>query len=128
MVWSHNEMWMVTADHAGYVKYWQSNMNNVKMFLAHQEAIRGIRYLRLISEKRQSHTINSFKTQCSITFILINLLPEILVKRNLILILMNLYVAALVFMVVATNCMNKDTLILSLYNIYEKITLVFFFL
>ncbi|KAL1124488.1 hypothetical protein AAG570_001114 [Ranatra chinensis] len=44
MVWSHNEMWMVTADHAGYVKYWQSNMNNVKMFLAHQEAIRGIRY------------------------------------------------------------------------------------
>uniref|UniRef100_A0A0A9XI50 Pre-mRNA 3' end processing protein WDR33 n=1 Tax=Lygus hesperus TaxID=30085 RepID=A0A0A9XI50_LYGHE len=44
MVWSHNEMWMVTADHAGFVKYWQSNMNNVKMFMAHQEAIRGIRY------------------------------------------------------------------------------------
>ncbi|CAA9998052.1 unnamed protein product [Nesidiocoris tenuis] len=43
MVWSHNEMWMVTADHAGFVKYWQSNMNNVKMFMAHQEAIRGIR-------------------------------------------------------------------------------------
>ncbi len=32
MVWSHNDIWMVTADHAGYVKYWQSNMNNVKMF------------------------------------------------------------------------------------------------
>ncbi|KAK9510143.1 hypothetical protein O3M35_004987 [Rhynocoris fuscipes] len=44
MVWSHNEMWMVTADHAGYVKYWQSNMNNVKMFMAHQEAIRGISF------------------------------------------------------------------------------------
>uniref|UniRef100_A0A1B6C005 Uncharacterized protein n=1 Tax=Clastoptera arizonana TaxID=38151 RepID=A0A1B6C005_9HEMI len=43
MVWSHNDVWMVTADHAGYVKYWQSNMNNVKMFLAHKEAIRGIR-------------------------------------------------------------------------------------
>jgi len=44
MVWSHNDVWMVTADHAGYVKYWQSNMNNVKMFLAHKEAIRGISF------------------------------------------------------------------------------------
>ena len=32
MVWSHNDQWMVTGDHGGYVKYWQSNMNNVKMF------------------------------------------------------------------------------------------------
>lgn len=45
MVWSHNESWMVTGDHAGYVKYWQSNMNNVKMFQAHKEAIRGLRYI-----------------------------------------------------------------------------------
>lgn len=44
MVWSHNDNWMVTGDHSGYVKYWQSNMNNVKMFQAHKEAIRGIRY------------------------------------------------------------------------------------
>jgi len=44
MVWSHNDVWMVTGDHAGYVKYWQSNMNNVKMFQAHKEAIRGLRY------------------------------------------------------------------------------------
>lgn len=44
MVWSHNDSWMVTGDHSGYVKYWQSNMNNVKMFQAHKEAIRGIRY------------------------------------------------------------------------------------
>ncbi|KAI8129520.1 pre-mRNA 3' end processing protein WDR33 [Lucilia cuprina] len=42
MVWSHNDSWMVTGDHGGYVKYWQSNMNNVKMFQAHKEAIRGI--------------------------------------------------------------------------------------
>lgn len=47
MVWSHNDSWMVTGDHAGYVKYWQSNMNNVKMFQAHKEALRGIRYLHL---------------------------------------------------------------------------------
>lgn len=49
MVWSHNDSWMVTGDHAGYVKYWQSNMNNVKMFQAHKEALRGIRYLQLDS-------------------------------------------------------------------------------
>uniref|UniRef100_A0AAX7SYM1 WD repeat domain 33 n=1 Tax=Astatotilapia calliptera TaxID=8154 RepID=A0AAX7SYM1_ASTCA len=44
MTWSHNDMWMLTADHGGYVKYWQSNMNNVKMFQAHKEAIREARY------------------------------------------------------------------------------------
>ncbi|XP_065093178.1 pre-mRNA 3' end processing protein WDR33 [Ochlerotatus camptorhynchus] len=44
MVWSHNDNWMVTGDHSGYVKYWQSNMNNVKMFQAHKEPIRGISF------------------------------------------------------------------------------------
>lgn len=34
---------MVTADQTGYVKYWQSNMNNVKMFQAHKEPVRAIR-------------------------------------------------------------------------------------
>lgn len=43
MVWSHNDNWMVTGDHTGFVKYWQSNMNNVRMFQAHKEPIRGIR-------------------------------------------------------------------------------------
>uniref|UniRef100_A0A182YGC8 WD_REPEATS_REGION domain-containing protein n=1 Tax=Anopheles stephensi TaxID=30069 RepID=A0A182YGC8_ANOST len=42
MVWSHNDNWMVTGDHGGFVKYWQSNMNNVKMFQAHKDPIRGI--------------------------------------------------------------------------------------
>lgn len=45
MTWSHNDMWMLTADHGGYVKYWQSNMNNVKMFQAHKEAIREARFI-----------------------------------------------------------------------------------
>ncbi|CAO1406011.1 unnamed protein product [Diamesa serratosioi] len=44
MVWSHNDNWMVTGDHNGFVKYWQSNMNNVKMFQAHKEPIRGISF------------------------------------------------------------------------------------
>ena len=43
MVWSHNDHWMMTGDHAGFVKYWQSNMNNVKMYQAHKDPIRGLR-------------------------------------------------------------------------------------
>ncbi|KAI1296639.1 pre-mRNA 3' end processing protein WDR33 [Halotydeus destructor] len=44
MTWSGSDSWMVTADNSGYVKYWQSNMNNVKMFQAHKEAIRAISF------------------------------------------------------------------------------------
>lgn len=44
MVWSHGEGWMVTGDHSGFIKYWQSNMNNVKMYQAHKEAVRGISF------------------------------------------------------------------------------------
>ncbi len=44
MKWSHNDEWLLTADHAGYVKYWQANMNNVEMYQAHKEPIRGVRY------------------------------------------------------------------------------------
>lgn len=54
MVWSHNDSWMVTGDHAGYVKYWQSNMNNVKMFEAHKEPLRGIRWAPLVRGNQDS--------------------------------------------------------------------------
>ena len=37
-------MWMVTTDDKGVVKYWQSNMNNVHSFQAHNETIRGCRW------------------------------------------------------------------------------------
>ncbi|ONM34535.1 Flowering time control protein FY [Zea mays] len=43
MVWSHNENWMVTGDDGGAIKYWQSNMNNVKVNkTAHRESVRGL--------------------------------------------------------------------------------------
>jgi polyadenylation factor subunit 2 len=45
MVWSHNDNWMVTADHTGYIKYWQSNMSNLKMWQGHKEPIRGLRWV-----------------------------------------------------------------------------------
>lgn len=40
MIWSHNDTWLLTTDSGGYIKYWQSNMNNVQMFEGHKEAIR----------------------------------------------------------------------------------------
>ena len=27
MAWSHNDIWMLTGDDKGYIKYWKSNMN-----------------------------------------------------------------------------------------------------
>ena len=44
MKWSHNDTWMVTGDHGGYIKYWQSNMNNVKMFQAHKDPVRCVSF------------------------------------------------------------------------------------
>ncbi|XP_064642094.1 pre-mRNA 3' end processing protein WDR33-like isoform X2 [Lineus longissimus] len=44
MGWSHNDQWMLTADNSGFIKYWQSNMNNVKMFQAHKEAVRDLSF------------------------------------------------------------------------------------
>ncbi|KAI8904874.1 WD40-repeat-containing domain protein [Gorgonomyces haynaldii] len=37
MRWSHNDTWMLSGDDTGVIKYWQSNMNNLKAFQAHQQ-------------------------------------------------------------------------------------------
>jgi len=42
--WSKNDLWMVTADDTGIVKYWQTTMNNAKAFRAHKEAIRDLSF------------------------------------------------------------------------------------
>ncbi|CAF1401173.1 unnamed protein product [Rotaria sordida] len=44
MIWSNNEQWMLTGDHNGFVKYWQSNMNNVKVYQAHNDPVRGLTF------------------------------------------------------------------------------------
>jgi len=44
IIWSHNGKWMVTGDNMGIVKYWQSNMNNLKAFQAHEQPIRDISF------------------------------------------------------------------------------------
>ena len=43
MTWSHNDLWLITADHSGHIKYWQTNMNNVHMLQGHKEAVREAR-------------------------------------------------------------------------------------
>ena len=48
MVWSHADNWLLSSDHGGFIKYWQSNMNNVKMYEAHKEPIRGLRLANLV--------------------------------------------------------------------------------
>jgi hypothetical protein len=37
-------MWMVTTDDRGFVKYWQSNFNNVHTFQAHAEPVKCSRW------------------------------------------------------------------------------------
>lgn len=44
MIWSNNQSWMLSGDDKGYIKYWQANMNNVKMVQGHFEAIRGLSF------------------------------------------------------------------------------------
>jgi len=45
MTWSPNGEWLVSADNVGMIKYWQSNMNNVKAFRGHtSDPIRDLSY------------------------------------------------------------------------------------
>jgi len=65
--------WMVSADHDGFVKYWQPNMNNVFMFQAHKdEPIRSIRCGIL----RYIHSFHHFPQEPSRLFALVNLIPR----------------------------------------------------
>ena len=54
MVWSHADNWLLSSDHGGFIKYWQSNMNNVKMYEAHKEPIRGLRLESLVPGAQQN--------------------------------------------------------------------------
>jgi len=40
--WSHGGDWVLSGDQEGIVKYWQPNMNNLKVLPAHSEAVRDI--------------------------------------------------------------------------------------
>jgi polyadenylation factor subunit 2 len=43
--WSHNGDWLLSGDTTGIIKYWQPNMNNVKVLAAHRDAaVRDISY------------------------------------------------------------------------------------
>jgi polyadenylation factor subunit 2 len=42
--YSHSDDWLISADHDGIIKYWQTNFNNVKVIQGHNEAIRDIAF------------------------------------------------------------------------------------
>ena len=46
IVWSHDENWMLSGDLKGVIKYWQSNMNNLKAFRGHEDTIRDLSFAR----------------------------------------------------------------------------------
>ena len=42
--WSHNDTWMISGDDTGVIKYWQSNMNNLKSVHVHKECVRDLTF------------------------------------------------------------------------------------
>ncbi|KAJ2362122.1 WD repeat-containing protein 33, partial [Coemansia sp. RSA 2607] len=42
MEWSHDAQWMITGDHGGIIKYFQPNLDNVKIIQGHREPVRGL--------------------------------------------------------------------------------------
>ena len=68
-MWSHNDHWMLTADHGGFVKYWQSNMNNVKMYQAHKDPIRGLRCVKDGKVKQHLSQLLAFTSQLQYVYI-----------------------------------------------------------
>lgn len=44
LCWSHNENWLISGDDGGSIKYWQPNMNNVKVTQGHKESVRGLSF------------------------------------------------------------------------------------
>ena len=69
MIWSHSNAWMLTADHGGFVKYWQSNMNNVKMYQAHKDPVRGLRWETSGDNRRHFALIYIWQYSCCTTIV-----------------------------------------------------------
>ncbi|KAJ2724844.1 WD repeat-containing protein 33 [Coemansia sp. Benny D115] len=44
MEWSHDSQWMISCDHYGIIKYWQPNLDNVKVFHGHKDPARGLSF------------------------------------------------------------------------------------
>ncbi|KAF4821271.1 Polyadenylation factor subunit 2 [Colletotrichum siamense] len=44
LAYSHNDDWLISADHDGSVKYWQPNFNNLQSIAAHNDPIRDLAF------------------------------------------------------------------------------------
>lgn len=61
IIWSHDENWMLSGDLKGTVKYWQSNMNNLKSVQAHNDTIRDLSFSRTDSKFASCSDDNTVK-------------------------------------------------------------------
>lgn len=43
-IWSYSDDWLLSADQDGIVKYWQTNLNNVKIIPAHDAPVRDLAF------------------------------------------------------------------------------------
>ena len=66
MIWSNNEHWMLTGDHNGFVKYWQSNMNNVKVYQAHNDPVRGLTYVKMLQFDPKNSILFIDSSSCTV--------------------------------------------------------------
>ncbi|CAK7217777.1 pre-mRNA cleavage and polyadenylation factor (CPF) complex subunit [Sporothrix curviconia] len=44
LAYSYSDDWLISADHDGYIKYWQPNFNNVENLSAHNDPIRDLAF------------------------------------------------------------------------------------
>ena len=44
MTWSHHGEFMLSADKTGIIKYWMSNMNEVKKIQGHKDSVRALSF------------------------------------------------------------------------------------
>ena len=63
-------MWMVTTDDRGFVKYWQSNFNNVHTFQAHSDPVKCSR-LDVFRHACKCHINNGHCSKCDALIVMI---------------------------------------------------------
>ena len=106
MKWSHNDQWMLTSDHGGFVKYWQSNMNNVQMYQAHKDPVRGLRY----DQPPQDVSL----------FLISNLVQSLLVYGCIFVEMIDKYCVFDSFCTFVLLRILQKILMLTVYTVYEK--------
>lgn len=110
MVWSHNGTWMVTTDDRGFVKYWQSNFNNVHTFQAHSDPVKCSR-LEVYSQASFKHQIHpvQFFSRCDTSIIFIIIMSVSMIEEWLMMIMLDKFI-------VIPSSMNMHSIIVLMHG------------